>query len=55
MRGNIHYIDEHRLIYVAGHYIILYNTEDKTQTYFNFIGDPIFTGISRIAMSPQRR
>ena len=29
----IYYLDEHKVVYVAGHNIVTYNVEDKTMLY----------------------
>jgi len=34
IRNNIYLIEDHRVIYSAGHNIVLYNTEDKSQYFF---------------------
>lgn len=33
LKNNIYLLEDHRLLYVSGHNIVLYNTEDKSQ-YF---------------------
>ena len=34
IKQNIYLLEDHRLIYSAGHNIVLYNTEDKSQYTF---------------------
>lgn len=33
LRNNLHLIDEHKLLYTAGHNIVVYSTDEKNQ-YF---------------------
>ena len=34
IRNNVFILEDHRLVYSAGHNIVLYNTEDKSQYFF---------------------
>lgn len=34
IKNNIYLLEDHRLVYSAGHNIVLYNTEDKSQYFF---------------------
>ena len=33
LKNNLHFIDEHKLLYVAGHNFVVYSTDEKNQ-YF---------------------
>ena len=33
LKNNLHFIDEHKLLYVAGHNVVVYSTDEKNQ-YF---------------------
>lgn len=33
VQGNLFYIDDQRVIYPAGHNVVIYNVDEKTQSY----------------------
>lgn len=51
--GSVFHIDEQKIIYTAGHNVVIYNTEDKLMQFFP--GLDISLGITSIALSPLRR
>jgi WD40 repeat protein len=53
VKSCIHYIDEHVLVYPAGHNTIIYNTEDRKQKFIH--GTEGTEGISAMAVCPSKR
>jgi len=53
MKKSLFFLDDHRVIYPAGHNVVVYNVEDKSQAYFH--GKDNFLGISAISLSPLRK
>ena len=51
--NNLHYRDEQVLLYSAGYHVVSYNTEEKTQTYYNGLEN--YRGFSCMCLSPNRR
>ena len=47
------HVEEHKVIYTAGHNVVLFNTEDKTMYFFS--GQEGSLGITSIALSPLKR
>lgn len=45
-------LEDHRVVYTAGHNVVVYNTEDKSQ-YF-YAGSEGTQGITAISLSPQK-
>lgn len=35
VQGNLFYYDDQRVIYPAGHNVVIYNVDEKTQTYIS--------------------
>ena len=35
VQGNIFYCEDQRVIYPAGHNVVIYNVDEKTQTYIS--------------------
>ena len=50
MKNNLYLLEDHRLMYTAGHNIVVYNVEDKSQYFLS--GSEGTMGISTIAISP---
>lgn len=53
VQGNLFYYDDQRVIYVAGHNVVIYNTDEKTQMYIPGIDGS--EGITALAVSPSRK
>lgn len=53
VRDNIHYVDESTVLYPAGHQIILYHIETKTQRFIQ--GSAEVEGITCVALSANRK
>lgn len=51
--GAISHVDEHKVIYAAGNYVVTYNTEDKLMQFYS--GSETTLGITCLALSPLRR
>ena len=51
--NNLHFRDDQILLYPAGYHVISYNTEEKTQTYYNGVDG--YRGFSTMCLSPTRR
>jgi hypothetical protein len=34
LKNNAHFLEDHRIVYAAGHNVIVYNTEDKSQYFY---------------------
>jgi WD40 repeat protein len=49
----VFHVDEHKVVYPAGHNIITYNIEDKLMQYYPSLENT--TAITCVAISPQRR
>ena len=47
------HVEEHKILYTAGHNVVLFNTEDKTMTFFS--GQEGTLGITSVALSPLKR
>ena len=53
IKNNLYFLDEEKIIYPAGHNVVQYQIQDKTQVYYQA---PIeYRGISCIELSPLRR
>jgi len=52
LKNNLFLLEDHRVVYTAGHNIVVYNTEDKSQ-YF-YAGSENTKGISAISLSPNK-
>jgi hypothetical protein len=50
IRNNVYLLEDHRLVYSAGHNIVLYNTEDKSQYFFPGMFNDRFKYIQMLAM-----
>ncbi len=50
---NLHYADDGSIIYPAGHNVILYQNDTKTQRFIP--GSPESEGITAMAVSPNRK
>ena len=53
VRENVHYVDESTVLYPAGHQIVLYHVESKTQRFIPCSADT--EGITALALSPNRK
>ena len=53
LRRNVHLIDNHKLLYTAGHNIVIYNLEDKTQDFLP--GTEGTEGITAVAISTHKK
>ena len=53
VKDNICYLDEQTVIYPAGHNIVIFNTEQKTQKFIP--GTENTEGITAMAVSPNRK
>jgi WD40 repeat protein len=51
--GGVIHVEEHKILYTAGHNVVLYNTEDKTMYFFS--GQEGTLGITSVALSPLKR
>lgn len=49
IRNNLYVIDDNKVMYVAGHNVILYNIDEKSQYFIP--GSEITEGINHIAVS----
>jgi len=49
LRQNLHVVDGKKLLYVAGHNVIIYNPEDKTQYFIP--GSEGTEGINHVSVS----
>lgn len=52
-KNHVQYISENKIIYPAGHNIVVYNTDEKTQSHITGIEG--FRGISTMSLSPSRK
>jgi len=52
-RNHVHFINDHKLLYPAGHNVVVYNTDEKQQTYIS--GVEGYRGYSTLAVSPLRK
>lgn len=50
LKNNLFLLEDHRVVYTAGHNVVVYNTEDKSQ-YF-YAGSEGTKGITAISLSP---
>lgn len=66
MQGNLFFYDDQRVIYPAGHNVVIYNVDEKTQSYipgknlknlmkFVQIGIDGSEGITAMTVSPSRK
>ncbi len=63
IKNNLYLLEDHRLVYSAGHNIVLYNTEDKSQYFFPgsrfdinaFLAMEQTEGITCINVSPSKK
>jgi hypothetical protein len=46
-------LEDHRIVYTAGHNVVVYNTEDKSQYFYS--GSEGTKGITAISLSPLKR
>ena len=53
VRGNVWYLDEQTVLYPAGHNIVIFNTEQKTQKFI--AGTEKTEGITAMAVSPNKK
>ena len=53
IKNNVHFLDDHRVTYPAGHNIIIYCFDDKSQTYIPGIEGS--DGITALTVSPSKR
>lgn len=53
LSNNLHIVDEKKLLYVAGHNVIIYNIDEKSQHFIS--GCEGSEGINAISVSPQQR
>ena len=53
VNSNVHFTDDHLVLYPAGHNTVIFNMESKVQKFIH--GAPHTDGISAIAVSPSRR
>ena len=51
--GSVFHIDEQKVIYTAGHNVVIYSPEEKQQQFFPGLGTSL--GITAITLSPLRR
>ena len=51
--GSVFHIDEQKVIYTAGHNVVIYSPEEKQQQFFPGLG--VSLGITAISLSPLRR
>ena len=53
VKDNVHYLDEQTVLYPAGHNVVIFNTEQKTQRFIS--GTEKTEGITAIAVSPNKK
>lgn len=53
MKDNVHYADDGSIIYPAGHNVVLYQHDTRTQRFI--LGSPESEGITAMAVSPNRK
>ena len=53
LHNNLHMIDEHKLLYVAGHNVVVYSTDEKNQYFLE--GSENVEKITSIAVSRSNR
>ena len=53
LRNNLHLIDEHKLLYTAGHNIVVYSTDEKNQYFLQ--GQEGTEKITTIAVSKSKK
>lgn len=53
LRQNVAFVDDHTICYPAGHYIVIYNLQDKSQKFIS--ASLSASGISALAISPSKR
>jgi hypothetical protein len=53
LKNNLHMIDEHKLLYVAGHNVVVYSTDEKNQYFLE--GSENVEKITAIAVSRSNR
>lgn len=53
VKDNICYLDEQTVLYPAGHNVVIFNTEQKTQRFIS--GTEKTEGITAIAVSPNKK
>lgn len=53
MKDNIHFLNDNEVIYVAGHNVVFYNIEDKTQRYIQGIEGT--EGITALALTKSKK
>ena len=51
--GSVFHLDEQKVVYTAGHNIVIYNPEEKQQQFFPGLNNSL--GITAITLSPMRR
>jgi hypothetical protein len=52
-RNHVHFINDHKVLYPAGHNIIVYNIDEKQQSYI--AGIEGYKGFTTVAVSPLRK
>ena len=53
VKDNIFYLDEHEVIYPAGHNVVFFNLDDKTQRYISGIEGT--EGITALALTKSKK
>ena len=53
VKDNVHYLDEQTVLYPAGHNVVIFNIEQKTQRFIS--GTEKTEGITAIAVSPNKK
>ncbi len=53
VKNNLYYIDDQRILYPAGHNIVIFNVDDKNQQYIQGVEGS--EGISALTVSPGRK
>lgn len=53
MKNHVQYLSDHKIVYPAGHNIVVYNTDDKTQVHIG--GMEAYRGFSTYCISWTRK
>lgn len=53
LKNNLFLLEDHRIVYTAGHNVVVYNTEDKSQYFYS--GSEGTKGITAISLSPGKK
>ena len=53
LKNNLFLLEDHRIVYTAGHNVVVYNTEDKSQYFYS--GSEGTKGITSISLSPGKK